>query len=382
MKNIVFFDLNIVGVARYPLNIANEINNVLGNEKAFFYFLYEEDPSNKLNDVTKMLPHNSQLIKIKKVEYNELRKLFQEINPKCLLVMAQRIPDSVLIALANELGIQTFKFQHGLYIPFMKRKAKMFFKKIKKTYRFLLYTIVLAKTIKHPIFSVVKKYFNIFIRGARITDYSLPLSKINANKVFVYGESWKEYHKDEFGYSKTQQIIVGYPDLINLPETKSTPKIDGVGYICQTLVEDGRMAREQMIEFIKVLAKSIGNSKLYVILHPRSDMSIYQVLKDKDNVHFVKKDFPHCSKYIGHYSSLLAKAAYLTNDILLWKFNNHNEYPQYIINFAQCITADNKQLKEFIDSKNSTYIKNDTLENYFFYDQENTYKKIASKLLN
>jgi len=382
MKKIVFFDLNIVGIARYPLSIANEVNNLHSNEQVFFYFLYEEDPASKLNDIIKILPENSQLIKIKKVEYNDLRRLFLEINPKCLLVMAQRIPDSALVSLANDLGIQTFKFQHGLYIPFMKRKLKMFFDKIKKTHRFLLYIIVLAKSINQPLLSLVKKYLNIFIRGVRITEYPLPFSKINANKVFVYGDAWKIYHKVEFGYSEMQQITVGYPDLTNLPEIKSKPKIIGIGYICQTLVEDGRMSREQMIEFIKTLAKSIGSYKLYVKLHPRSDMSLYQPLVGKKNVHFVNKTFPHCSKYIGHYSSLIAKAAYITNDILLWEFHNHNEYPHYIIKLAQCVTADSNQLKKFIDSNNRGYIKNNSLENYFYYNQENTYTTIAKELLN
>ena len=279
-KNIVFFDLNIVGIGRYPLSIANEINNIKGNKNIFFYFLYEEDPENKLLDVKQMLPDNSHLIKIKRVKYDNLRTLFQTINASCLLVMAQRIPDSALVSLANTLKIKTYKFQHGLYIPFMRRKTNMFLKKIRKSYRYLLYSIVLAKAIKHPTLSLIKKYLNVFIRGSRITQNLLPLNKINANEVFVYGEYWKEYHKNEFGYKNNQQITVGYPDLIDLPQIKSSPKIDGIGYICQTLVEDGRMSREQMIKFIHTLANNIGDNKLYVKLHPRSDMSLYKELKN------------------------------------------------------------------------------------------------------
>ena len=188
MKKVIFFDLNIVGIGRYPLQIANEMNK--NDKDLFFYFLYEEDPNNKLQEVSDKLPTNSKLIKIKKPNYQYIKNLMQEISPDSFLVMAQRIPDSALVSVAKELGIKTFKFQHGLYIPFMKRDVKMFVSKIVKTIRYLQYSLVIAKATNFNKLQMLKEYINIFLRGKKITDTNLPLAKINADTVFVYGEYW------------------------------------------------------------------------------------------------------------------------------------------------------------------------------------------------
>lgn len=377
MKKVMFFDLNIVGIGRYPLQIANEMNK--NDENIYFYFLYEEDPSNKLQEVSNKLPTNSKVIKIKKPDYQYIKNLMQVISPNSFLVMAQRIPDSALVSVANELGIKTFKFQHGLYIPFMKRDIKMFVSKIVKTIRYLQYSLVIAKATHFNKFQMLKEYINIFFKGKKITDTNLPIEKINADTVFVYGEYWKEYHTKEFGYGYKQQIIVGYPDLMQLEEIRKKSQEDAVCYICQTLVEDGRMARENMEKFIEILSENIGEKKLYIKLHPRSDMTLYEPLKNRKNIIFTQTDFPHCAKYIGHYSSMLAIAMYLTNEVFLWKFENHNEYPFYLVYNAKILTNSIDEMKNFIQNKIEITDTNNDIEDYFYFN-DNPIRIISSKL--
>jgi len=375
MKKIAFFDLNVVGIGRYPLKIAKEIEKENNNIK--FYFLYEEDPDNKIDEIKKLLPKKSEMIKIKKVNYNYIKKLLNDINPESLLVMAQRIPDNAIVSIANELGIKTFKFQHGLYIPFMKRNISLFINKILKTIRYIQYALVVAKSTNSNKFRTVIDYMKVFLRGEKIINTSLPIDKINASKVFVYGEYWKEYHAKEYGYSYEQQIVVGYPDLEQLDEIKKQHREDAVCYICQTLVEDGRLSREEMEKFIDTLKNSIGNKKLYIKLHPRSDITLYETLKNTSNIEFVRNGFPHCSKYIGHYSSLLAMALYLTDEVFLWKFENHNEYPFYFVENANFISNKKVDLISFMKNKIKNNREND-IKRYFNNDE--TYQIIGSYL--
>jgi len=363
MKKVMFFDLNIIGIGRYPLQIANEINKE--NSEVYFYFLYEEDPDNKLNEIVAKLPKNSEVIKIKKPNYNYLKNLMQTIAPDSFLVMAQRIPDNALVSIANELNIQTFKFQHGLYIPFMKRDISMFLSKVVKTLRYIQYALVVAQATKYNKFEMIKEYINIFLKGKKITDTKFPLEKINAKTVFVYGEYWKEYHQKEYGYSLEQQLIVGYPDLVQLDNIKKKPQEDAVCYICQTLVEDGRLPREQMVDFIELLAKSIGDTKLYMKLHPRSDMTLYKALENKKNVIFSKTDFPHVTKYIGHYSSMLAIAMYITDEVFLWEFEGHNEYPFYLVDNAKESSSDDERFKVFLENEHIESKQSNNINYYF-----------------
>jgi len=377
MKKIMFFDLNIIGIGRYPLQIANEI--IKEDDEVYFYFLYEEDPDNKLEEIVAKLPKNSEVIKIKKPNYNYLKNLMQNISPESFLVMAQRIPDNALVSIANKLNIQTFKFQHGLYIPFMKRDISMFISKMVKTLRYIQYALVVAQATKYNKIEMIKEYINIFLKGKKITDTNFPLEKINAKTVFVYGDYWKEYHKEEYGYILEQQIVVGYPDLAQLDSIKRKPQENAVCYICQTLVEDGRLPREQMIDFVELLAKSIGDTKLYMKLHPRSDMTLYKALQNKKNVVFSKTDFPHVTKYIGHYSSMLAIAMYLTDEVFLWEFEGHNEYPFYLVDNAKVISTYKKELNKFLVNDSPTNSNNNNI--HFYFANKNTFALITKKLL-
>lgn len=377
MKNIVFFDLNIIGISRYPLQIANEINKL--SDRVFFYFLYEEDPSSRLSEILIKLPKNSKVIKIKKPNYIYIKNLLVDINPISLLVMAQRIPDTAIISIANELNIDTYKFQHGLYIPFMKRSIGMFFSKIKKTFRYLKYSLVIAEAIKENKYKVLFDYIDIFIKGKKLSSKLLPYDKINAQKVFVYGEYWKDYHIQEFMYRKEQQITVGYPDLSQLDIIKKQFQENAVCYICQSLVEDGRLSRDIMLEFMNILSNNIGDKKLYLKLHPRSDISLYEIFKDNDNV-VLTSDFPNCNKYIGHYSSLIAMSMYLTDSIFLWEFKNHNEYPFYFTENVKHFSSNDSELKDFLECEVSESNKNYIID-YFYCDNISPITKIADFLL-
>jgi len=379
MKNIMFFDLNLVGIARYPLQIAHMINTKEDN--ITFYFLYEEDPSNQYAEIKQLLPSNSKLIKIKNVDYKYIKDLMQKINPHSLLVMAQRIPDNALIAIAHELKISTFKFQHGLYIPFMKKDLKIILYKITKLLRYFQYAIVVAKATKKSKLLILKEYISIFLRGKNICSTKLPLPLINAHTAFVYGQYWKEYHLNEFGYAYNQQIIVGYPDLMQLNEIQKEEQEDAICYICQTLVEDDRLPREEMLKFIHLLKNSIGKQTLYLKLHPRSDLSLYKVFENSTNIKMVKK-FPNCKKYIGHYSSVLALSMYLTERIFLWKFNNHNEYPFYLVENAEILSDSEKELKIFLEDEKIQITQQHDIQNYFYYDGIDPILKISKELLN
>tara|TARA_A100001388_G_C28700399_1_gene465866 strand:- start:605 stop:1111 length:507 start_codon:yes stop_codon:yes gene_type:complete len=81
-------------------------------------------------------------------------------------------------------------------------------------------------------------------------------------------------------------------------------------YICQTLVEDGRM--EEKIFQYRIInpLKSVLNDfpKLNLCFHPRSDKSIYadllsnvKVNEDKFSYDYMKKD----NIFLGHYSTII-----------------------------------------------------------------------------
>jgi len=248
--------------------------------------------------------------------------------------MAQRIPDSCLVVAAKSLFIPTTMYQHGLYVPFMKRQGSLFVANIFKTWRFIQYAMTTADIIRTSRCILLLKYIRTFVLGHPLADINFPMSRVNTDSVLVYGGYWKDYHRVHFGYQPNQQFIVGAPDFSDVSQLLAKQTIgNSVCYIAQTLVEDGRLPRGAMLTFISNLAKAVTESglQLKVRLHPRSDLSLYQSLP-ADSV-LSKTDFPKSTAYVGHYSSILAKSTFMSNHIILVDFPDH-EIPDYIAMLA------------------------------------------------
>ncbi len=325
--NYGFFDMNLMGISRYPALIAKDI--AAQAPTSSFTFFYEQTGSLSEQEVLALLPKNSVLIKVSTVTGRSIKKQLSKCQLKTLTVMAQRIPDTAFVLAAKELGIHTVMYQHGLYIPFIKRETSLLVNQVRKVFRFVCYVNAVSALINKSFITTLFNYIQVFLLGKNITKTGLPFEKLNVERVLVYGEYWKQYHRDVFGYSIEQQDTVGYPELKSLTNEKENIISPGVCYITQTLVEDGRLDRQILIDFLKRLALSCENNKqaLIIKLHPRSDLSIYKNLSG--NVVFERQCFPISDIYVGHYSSLVAKAAYVTNNILLIDFPGH-DIPEYI----------------------------------------------------
>jgi len=322
-----FFDLKLVGVLRYPAEVAFEIKKL--KPDASFVFFFDDFDGFSISDVQNKLPEDSELIQINDVSYSSISNLLKGRDVGHLTVMAQRIPDSAFVSIANRLGITTTMMQHGLYIPFIKREKTVFIKKLAKVARFIKYLHVISKAIDIGFLKALKSYYNVFVKGLNLTDSGLPLSKINTNSVLVYGDYWKEYHRDNFGYDTSDCSVIGYPDLEELKGGVKTSCQDGVCYIAQTLVEDGRLDKSILLEFLNNLLEACksNNEKLTIKLHPRSNLELYSCLEGYAD--FELKEFPLMNKYIGHYSSLIGKAAFVSNTIAIIDFPGH-EIPKYL----------------------------------------------------
>ncbi len=324
---IGFFELRLSGIGRFPVWLIPSFEK-LSKDIEYIYF-YEQDDLQDKSELFKKLPQNSKLIKIDKINAKNICDLLLCENLDRLVVMAQRIPDSSIVAAAKFVGIKTIMYQHGLYVPFMKREGSLFVINIRKTYRFIRYALTTASIINTSKIKTLQRYINVYIFGKNIVASGFEIDKVNVDKVLVYGEFWKEYHKEQYGYSLNKQITVGAPDFSDLGQIKNTPQKKSLCYIAQTLVEDGRLPRAHMETFLSCVAKSVKklNIDIYIRLHPRSDESLYKIFGD--NVVLTKTEFPVTEVYLGHYSSLIAKSTFISDKLILVDFPEHN-IPEYI----------------------------------------------------
>lgn len=324
---IGFFELRLSGILRFPLWLQPGLKANCPHVTAVYFY---EQIDCDVDEVTSRLPENARLVKVTKISKEAIVELLQRQNLDRLVVMAQRIPDSCLVSAAKSLSIPTIMYQHGLYVPFMKRQGILFIANLVKTFRFLQYAMVTADIISVSRTLLLIQYIRMFVLGHPFKGIEFPADSVNTDYVLVYGDYWKEYHTENFGYSADQQYIVGAPDFSDINQLQAAEAgSNSVCYIAQTLVEDGRLPRSSMLSFISNLSSAVMQSGLHlqVRLHPRSDLSLYDGLPT-DTV-LSKTEFPKNTVYIGHYSSILAKATFLSNNIILVDFPGH-VIPDYI----------------------------------------------------
>ena len=384
--NIAFFEVRLSSINMYQERLIKELKNLDESFKLFFYYEQNDSKPNLLKfkgiDIT--------LVKVNKISFLEISDSLKKNEISRLVVFAQRIPDSFFVAVAKKSSVVTIMLQHGLYVPFMKRKISLFINSFTKALRYLKYNLQTAKLLNKNSLVYLVKNILVWIFGFKRDSLKINAEEVNTDYVLVWGEYWKKYHKDEFGYEFEKQLIIGNPDYkgINKINLSRTPK-NTLCYVSQTLVEDGRLSKKIFLKFLKNLkALSIQNNlSLKFKLHPRSDLSLYRDIFPQE--HFDKNDLPQSHAYIGHYSSLLAKTIFNSHNLILVDFPGHH-IPDYIKEF-QSLRVDYDKLNELDDFFNeimikdiskSTIDKNISRQEYFFDSSiENPLKQAAKKIL-
>jgi hypothetical protein len=360
--NIVFFDVVPTNIVRFFKGTVEQLRFLEPNIN--FYFLLEENDQNDDRHVKSNYPFASDIGYVQKRNLCWFKNYLLKNQINAVVTNAQRIPDDMMILAANELGIKSFMIQHGMYVPFMKRNLNFYLDKIGKTYRFLKYAIRLSRELGYGWFNLTYKYVKCFVFGANQIEENIPRDKLNVTKVYVYGDYWKDFHLKQFGYKYSQQLVVGYPDLEELFMNKSEKVEQGVCYISQTLVEDGRLDKNKQLTFFKHLVDSThkSNYKLFIKLHPRSDTSLFEYGEGFEHVKLLLNEFPRVNKYIGHYSTLLAKGMIISGDVCIFEYENHPT-PSYFEESSSKIIKNPRELEYWI--KNDFEVNSKKIESYF-----------------
>ena len=348
-KYYYFYDLNEVLIDRYPAKIANKLKYL--DSKSNFIFIYSE----KYNEgEPKKIPLGSKAYYIPTLSKKKIINLIEKYPPHSLTTIAQRIPDMWMLSMFNHLNIDTYIVQHGLWSDKLQRISlfSLLIQKFSKFLNYLHYTKNICSLNKIPFLYTLKDLYNFLLKENKniIETRFLDTEKIRASKVFAFDDSWAEYYTLKYGYDKKQLIYIGNPDLLLLKNIDISKKETSICYLCQSLVEDGRLEKDNYIDFINKMVSFLPSSqKLYIKLHPRSRMDNYSSIKENKNV-ILTNDLPLCDFYIGHYTGLLATVKHISNNILIWLFSDHHT-PEYFKKFGSIVTDNYHELNNFMNGK-------------------------------
>lgn len=379
-KNIYFFDLNEILLDRYPARISECINQA-STEGVNFVFIYTE-VYNSSKPKPQRLPSNSVLIYDVNLSSRKLRKIVEQYPPAAYVSVGLRLPDIFLHGFFNKLRVPTFMVQHGIFVKHLSRipLPQLILNKARKFYQYFIYASRISSLTNESLVKTLKELYMFYLKGTVNLPELKSLTKVKliSQKAFIFDESWNDYYEGSYGYSKKDLIYFGNPDYCLVKGYDDKPVEDAICYICQSLVEDGRFPKKEYLKFLRSMKRQLSGKKLYLKLHPRSKLELYEDFEDENFI--LTKEFKNCTFYLGHYSSLLEVAYQLGRHVVLWRLDNH-EIPKSFFKYGQIVTSSWKEVNEFLyQSKNNDFVLKDGIIE-FFNSELDPYEVIASEIL-
>lgn len=373
--DILFFERPLVDLKRYALKIAKELK-LINRELSLGTISLELPDEQKRKDIDFCFHRK---------EIKDIDRFLTGYKVKVIVFTNPRIPDMEMILHAHHLKIGTVMIQEGVifegsnindvsvsnfvsalkFIP----KTISYFAILNRMCRYdhKSYIGLLREIVrkKKNITSIVAHYFSPYLIG----DY-----------VFTMGEFWADYYTNRMLYPRNRIRIMGDHDLDGF-EVHNTYE-PAICYIATVLVEDGTRTKAEFDIFLKALAETIDiNTKLYIKLHPRSDISLYDSLREH-NVEFIREgSLPSTTIYIGHRSTLLARALYECDNLIIWRFPN--EQADFFEQFASFICESKNDLMDalsILDIAKCTNDKKELIEKIFWLNPNGAIRTAAEML--
>ena len=321
MSTLLFIDYSFQGFSRYAAQLVSQLHLQNKEVKCIGLFMSpekaEKTNGGPFDDVTCANDFSY-----------DPETIYDYFKPDAIIVFAHRFFDYMFTLAAHNRGICVFNFQHGIYMDstvistLSFHSIRMLIKKKRAQINLYLKCIYYMNQRKmagtlNTLFRLIKYHKMYYVINSQFGK------QCNADYSFVFGTYWEHYYKEQYKESFSKYEIIGYPEL----ETE-TQSVDGlfkndlptVCYLAQTSVEDGLVPEHVIKDFLELLKESLTTFNLVLKLHPRSNIKLYDdIIHNKNVCVWAFNNFPKAEYFIGHESSVIARALYQTNRTLIYR---------------------------------------------------------------
>lgn len=309
-------------------------------------------------------------------------------KPDILVVVQNTVQDQNIILRAKKVGTMVFVLQHGmLYVGaslnnFNLRELFAAFLNLKKTLWYLVIMKHMCDFDSQSYLKLIKKIATERNDVARIVQNHFSV-KLKGDYAMVIGEHWMDYYCEHYDYRREEVFLMGNHDVDGLELGK--PLEDAICYIPSVHVEDGKVRESVFMKFVKALADSVDiHTKFYIKMHPRGNDNLYKEAFKNHNVTFIHgPELPYVKTYIGHNSTLLAKALMITDKVILWRFKEEKEL--FYIPWAYAVCNKPSDLKEAVEDavngKKRNEERKDDLSKISYINPQGAFDYAAVKIM-
>lgn len=343
--DILVVDYNPTGFNRYARPLALILQNRLPNINIVGCYM-RDCKAVEIGGFNNVYP-------FKRYAYRAAKAL-QELRPRLLITMAHRFFDYDFTICAHGLGIPVLNLQHGLYMPntvisdaSIRSLGQVLRSKRKKI---SLYGRCIYEMCSDNWCNTLAFFYDIKKQKSMYKAINLKFGDIsNADLSLVFGKYYIDYYRKQYYETKTNFEIIGYPELEGptkraISDGFRKPDRAVICYLAQTAIEDGTVSPKLFGAFIDQLSEVTNQANLILKLHPRSNGSFYERLIEQcegDVVVWDSEEFPVADAYIGHESTVLARALTITNRVLVYRLGRTSPFEK----FTSYVVTDQNDLK-------------------------------------
>lgn len=388
MKGL-FFDASATMLAKNLLPIANVFCERIPDFKALFVSAEISSNVNPVlnKDSYNKIVSNEKYNFIRKRSFNarKIENFLTQYNPDFIFIGAYRIYDQLWTGIAKKKGIKVYKIQHGFEVESVYYKPFTILSKAIKSVRLIYAAYNLAVISGTAPLKLINQYQKYIIKGISLKDTLLNNKLFHPTLSFVYSEYYKDFWNKKFGFDKDQMSIITPQDFLLIKKVSEKPKEDACCYITQTIVEDGRMKEKdfvRMLEEYVEIAKSVN--KFIIKLHPRANIKYYDAFERLSNVE-ITRDFPNCTCYLTHYSSMIFTAAFFSDNLIIHETKG-NPTPDLFKSVASHIVTKPSEILIAIEENTDKPVpsldeRKEFLKDYACFEDKNPYEKIFEEII-
>ncbi|QTN38508.1 hypothetical protein HZ996_04885 [Cryomorphaceae bacterium] len=343
-KSCIVHEVTPSNIGRYVLPLLKKLKSRLSDLECYVQI----EPFVNEEEVISICSNEN----VKVLRSNEVHGFIsnQNVQEVLFLTYSYRIPDLYWTSIYRLHGVMTAQIQHGMYMKYLSRDVAGFTSNLERKLVYLkrFVQLILANSNRLRLMGFLLN--KDFLNSENIRKWLLKgdLSNIQSDHLFVWGEYWADWFTMYHYYPENREFsVIGNPDYFSHRNLLQEDPEDAITYICQTLVEDGRMTKKEHDSLMGRVSSFLPDSrKVYFKLHPRSDRSLYDGVLKNSNV-TLRTDFPYTSHYLGHYSSMLILGVSEKSGLGLIEIDQH-EVPEFFEQLAEANSGDPEKLKVFL----------------------------------
>lgn len=304
MKEFAIFDLDLSSIIRRPLRLFSQEER---NQVTFFYLNENFDKDKAISTGFKIskLKHISQM-----ADFN-------------LIIFGYRFPEMLFLN-SNLIKGKIIYIQAGVNPTFLQRNWISILGKLPRLFQFITLAF---RNFYYLDLKLLKSFFKIWLLNKNLLQGDLQ----EPNNIFLFEPNSESFYRSRLGWKSSMEAFPWYEPK-QVRENKDASSLYSFEqYVCQSLVEDGRISKKELHKVLDKILKKIGNEKkLMLILHPNSKKKIYESHSRSYKFIYNDSNIIQRVKTHGHYSNLLIFLKSKGLDVRTWQIENHETPSNFI----------------------------------------------------